>query len=56
MRSAIISELKEIATISNSNLKRNTNILMCKENISEDSIEWIEDVKRSIPEKFKLIY
>ena len=56
MRSAVTEALKEIASVSNSNLKKNADALMCKENISDASVEWSNDVKRSIPEKFKLSY
>ena len=56
MRSAVIDALKEIASVSNSNLKRNADALMCKENISDASVEWLNGVKRSIPEKFKVSY
>ena len=56
MRSAVISALKEIASISNSNLKRNAETLMCKENISDESIEWVCGVNRSRPKKFKLSF
>ena len=56
MRSVVISILKEIASISNSNLKRNADTLMCKENISDESVEWVNGVNCSIPEKIKLSY
>ena len=56
MRSAVISALKEVASVSNANLKRNADTLMCKENISDESVEWLNGVSRSIPEKFKLSY
>ena len=39
MRSVVISILKEIASISNLNLKRNADTLMCKENTSDRSVE-----------------
>ena len=55
MRSAVISALKEIASASNSNVKRNADILMCKENISDESVEWLDGVNRLIPTKFKKI-
>ena len=56
MRLIVISALKEIASISNSNLKRNADTLICKENSSDESVEWVNAVNRSIPEKFKLSY
>ena len=56
MRSAVISALKEIASLTNSNLKRNADALMCKENISYDAIEWVDGINHSIPKKFKLSY
>ena len=56
MGSVVISVLKETASISNSNLKRNSDTLICKENISDESVEWANAVNRSIPEKFKLSY
>ena len=56
MRLAVISALKEIASLSNSNLKRNTKTLMCKENISYKSIEWVDGMNHSIPKKSKLSY
>ena len=56
MKSAVISALKEIASVSNANLKRNADTLMCKENISDESVELLNGVSRSIPEKFKLSY
>ena len=56
MRSAVISALKEIAIVSNSNLKRNADALIFNENFSDKSIEWLEGFKLSIPEKFKLSY
>ena len=56
MRSAVISALKEIAIIPNSNLKGNADRLICRENISDESIEWLDGMKHSIPEKFKLSY
>ena len=56
MRSAVISALKKIAFISNSNLKRNADTLICKENISDESIEWLDGMKHLIPEKCKLSY
>ena len=54
MRSTVISMLEEIASISNSNLKRNADTPMCKENISVESVKWVDAVNRSIPEQFKL--
>ena len=54
MRSVVINALKEIASVSNSNLKRNADTLMCKQNISDESVEWLNGVSRSIPEKIKL--
>ena len=56
MRSAVISSLKEIASVLNLNLKRNADTLMCRENISDESVEWVDGVNHSIPEKFKLSY
>ena len=56
MRSTVISMLEEIASISNSNLKRNADTPMCKENISDESVKWVDAVNRSIPEQFKLSY
>ena len=54
MRSVVISAIKEIASVSNSNLKMNADTLMCKENISDESVEWLNSVNRLIPEKLKL--
>ena len=56
MRSAVLNTLKKIASISNSNLKRNADTIMCRENISDKSVEWLNSMDHSIPEKFKLSY
>ena len=53
MRSVVMSTLKEIASILNSNLKKNADTLTCKEKISNESVEWVDVVNCSIPEKFK---
>ena len=56
MRKGIINALKHIVSVSNSNLLRNADGFLCREGVSDRSVEWLHGVKCSIPEKFKFSY
>ena len=56
MRSAVINALKEFASVSNMDLKRNAETLMYKKNISDEYVEWLNGVNHLISEKFILSY
>ena len=55
MKKAVVKALEHIASVSNTNLVRNADRLLCRKN-SDSEVEWVDGVKRMIPEKFKISY
>ena len=45
MKKAVVKALKHIASVSNSNLVRNADGLLCRKS-SETKVEWLNGVKR----------
>ena len=55
MSDAVVKSLRRIAAVSNSNLIRNADSLLCQKDIGDD-VEWVGGVTRATPEKFKVSY
>ena len=55
MKAAVVKALERITGVSNSNLVRNTDRLLCRKK-STAEVKWVADVKRGIPEKYKISY
>ena len=55
IKQAIVKALEHIVGVSNTNLVRNTDGLLCRKN-SASEVEWVDGVKRVIPEKYKISY
>ena len=55
MKAAVVKALERITGVSNSNLVRNADgLLFWKKSTAE--VKWVADVKRGIPEKYKISY
>ena len=52
---AAVNFLRHIASVSNSNLIRNAEGLLCRKDIEPD-VEWVGGVTRTTPDKFKVSY
>ena len=55
MKQVIVKALEHIVGVSNTHLVRNTDGLLCRKN-SASEVEWVDGVKRVIPEKYKISY
>ena len=55
MKAAVMKALEHIAGVYNSNLVRDADGLLCRKN-STAEVEWVDGVKRVIPEKYKISY
>ena len=55
MSDAVVKSLRRIAAVSNSNLIRNADSLLCQKDIGDD-VEWVGGVTRATPEKFNVSY
>ena len=55
MKAAVVKALERITGVSNSNLVKNADRLLCRKK-STAEVKWVADVKRGIPEKYKISY
>ena len=55
IKQTAVKALEHIAGVSNTNLVRNADGLLCRKR-SDSEVEWVDGVKRMIPEKIKLSY
>ena len=55
IKKAVVKAIEHIASASNSNLVRNADGILCRKS-SEIEVEWLNGVKRNIPEKCKRSY
>ena len=55
MKQTVVKALEHIAGVSNTNIVRNVDGLLCRKSSSSE-VGWVDGVKRVIPEKFKSSY
>ena len=55
MKQTVVKALEHIAGVSNTDLVRNADGLLCRKSSSSE-VDWADGVKCVIPEKFKISY